>query len=62
MPSLANALKNLQNREVAIWINHPELNALGGVVSKVESDHFELLSGDVQFLIAYSALVAVRPT
>jgi len=61
MPSLANALKSLQNKEVAIWINHPELNTLGGVVSRVESDHFELLSGDVQFYITYSALVAVRP-
>jgi len=62
MPSLATALKNLQNKEVTLWINHPDLKTLGGLVSRAESDHFELLSGDVRFLISYSALVAVRPT
>ncbi len=62
MPSLATALKNLQNKEVTIWVNHPDLKMMGGVVSRAETDHFELLSGDVRFFISYSALVAVSPT
>jgi len=62
MPSLATALKNLQNKEVTIWVNHPDLKMMGGVVSRAETDHFELLSGDVRFLISYSAVVAVSPT
>ena len=62
MPSLANALKSLQNKEVTIWVNHPDLKMLGGVVTRAETDHFEVMSGEVRFLISYSALVAVSPT
>ena len=62
MSSLAAALKSLQNKEVTIFTSHPDFQALGGRVSRVEAEHFELLSGDVRFLLPYSALVAVRPT
>ncbi len=49
MTSLAVALKNLVNREVAVWLND------------VQPEHIELRVGDSIYYIPCSAIVAVRP-
>jgi hypothetical protein len=45
MHSLSVALKALQDQEVTVWLQHPDVKMLGGIVDRTAADHFELLSG-----------------
>src|SRR5438105_3720110 len=61
MTSLVTALKNLVNREVAVWLNHPEFKVIAGRLVDVQAEHVELRVGDSTYYIPCGALVAVRP-
>ena len=61
MTSLATALKNLTNREVAIWLNHPEFKVIAGRLVDVQAEHLELRVADSVYYIPCSGIVAVRP-
>ena len=61
MTSLAVALKNITNREVAVWLNHPEFKVIAGRLVDVQPEHIELRVGDSTYYIPCDAIVAVRP-
>jgi Protein of unknown function (DUF2642) len=61
MTSLATALKNIVNREVAVWLNHPEFKVIAGRLVDVQAEHIELRVADNVYYIPCSAIVAVRP-
>ncbi len=61
MTSLATALKNIVNREVAVWLNHPEFKVIAGRLTDVQAEHLELRVADSVYYIPRSAIVAVRP-
>lgn len=61
MTSLVAALKNLINREVAVWLNHIEFKVLAGRLVDVQAEHVELRVADNVYYIPYHAIVAVRP-
>ena len=62
MSSLEAALTPLVNREVAAWLNHPDLKVLTGRLTAVHPEHIVVRTGaDQHYFIPYSAIVAVRP-
>lgn len=63
MNSLETALKPHVNREVAAWLNHPDLKVLTGRLVEVNTEHVVIRTGaDQTYFIPWSGLVAVRPS
>jgi len=63
MNSLEAALKPLINREVAVWLNHPDLKVLTGRLIEVQTEHILLRTGaDQSYFIPYHAVAAFRPS
>ena len=49
-------------REVAAWLNHPDLKVLTGRLMEVHPEHIVVRTGaDQSYFIPYDAIVAVRP-
>ncbi len=63
MPSLEAALKPYLSREVAAWLNHPDLKVLTGRLVEIAADHIVITTGASQtYLIPYGGIVALRPS
>jgi len=61
MTSLVTALKNITNREIAIWLDHVDFKVLSGRLADVQAEHIEVRVADSVYYIPYHAIVAVRP-
>lgn len=61
MQSMERELAAHRGQEVAAWMRHPDLKVLTGRLTKVESDHIVLVTGENTYYIPYNALAAVRP-
>ena len=61
MTSLVTALKNMVNREIAIWLDHVDFKVLSGKLVDVQAEHIEVRVADNVYYIPYQAIVAVRP-
>ena len=60
MASLQKQLTNLKGGRVILWLNHPELKSVNGMLTNVEPEHVTVVFDSHTYLIPYSAIVAAR--
>jgi hypothetical protein len=56
------ALRSLMHRQIVVWLNHPDLKSLSGLITRVYEEHFELSNDQSTYYIPYVSVVAVRPS
>lgn len=61
MQSFETAMRSLMHRQIVVWLNHPDLKSLGGTITRVYEEHFEVTSDQNTYYIPYMSVTAVRP-
>jgi ribosome maturation factor RimP len=62
MDSMERELVAHRGQEVAAWLRHADLKVLTGRLTKIESEHVVLVSGEHTYYIPYDAIAAIRPS
>lgn len=60
MTSLQQKLATMTGDKVIVWVNHPELKTMNGMLVDVEPEHIAIMVDTHTYFVPYTAIAALR--